>query len=251
MSKRVIKVFVLFAAAAALVVAQKKSKSDKETQAIQAIQKAKTPDDIIAAAENLLTKFADTEFKSAALVEEAQAYDQKGDSNKALSNGRLALEADPKNVDALILVALELAGHTRDTDLDKTDKLAEADKDIKAALDIVPTEAKPGPQVTDAQWEEEKKLSTARGHYALGLIAMARKKPDVAASEYKLAVDGSPAPDPIWMIRLGAADNQAGKYDDAIAVLDKVIAMPDLNPQYKNVAQNERANAVKGKSGKK
>ncbi len=49
------------------------------------------------------------------------------------------------------------------------------------------------------------------------------------------------------MIRLGAADNQAGKYADAIAVLDKVLAMPDLNPQYKTVAQNEKATAAKGK----
>src|SRR5580698_8275612 len=128
MSKRTLKVIALFAAALTVAVAQKKPKSDKETQAIQAIQKAKTPDEIIAAVENLITKFADTEFKSAALVEEAQAYDQKGDSDKAISNGRLAIEADAKNVDALLLVAAELAGHTRDNDLNKNDKLTEAEK---------------------------------------------------------------------------------------------------------------------------
>jgi tetratricopeptide (TPR) repeat protein len=251
MRKRACEVLVLFAAAAAMVVAQKKPKSDKETQAIQAIAKAKTPDDIIAAAENLLTKFADTEFKSAALVEEAQAYDQKGDYNKTIFYGHQALESDPKNVDGLLLVAFELAGHTKDGDLDKTEKLAEADKDIKAALEIIPTEAKPNTTVTDAQWEEGKKFSTARAHYGLGLLAMARKKPDVAVTEYKLAVDGVSTPDPLWMIRLGAADNQAGKYDDAIAVLDRVIAIPDLDQRYKNVAQNAKAEAQKAKSGKK
>jgi tetratricopeptide (TPR) repeat protein len=251
MRKRAFKVLVLFAAATAMVMAQKKPKSDKETQAIQAIQKAKTPDDIIAAVENLITKFADTEFKAAALVEEAQAYDQKGDSDKAIANGRLAIEADPKNVDALLLVAAELAGHTRDNDLNKNDKLAEAEKDTHTALDIIPTEAKPGPQVTDAQWEEGKKYATARAHFGLGLIAMARKKPTDAVAEYKLAVDGEPMPDPIWMIRLGNAYDVTGKYDEAIAVLDRVIAIPDLNAQFKNVAQNEKANAVKAKSGKK
>jgi predicted Zn-dependent protease len=80
---------------------------------------------------------------------------------------------------------------------------------------------------------------------------MTRKKPDVAANEYKLAVDGSTAPDPVWMIRLGNAYNQAGKPDDAIAVLDKALAVPDLNPQIKNIAANERANAVKLKGAKK
>jgi tetratricopeptide (TPR) repeat protein len=251
MSKRTLKVIALFAAALTVAVAQKKPKSDKETQAIQAIQKAKTPDEIIAAVENLITKFADTEFKSAALLEEAQAYDQKGDSIKAISSGRLAIEADPKNVDALLLVGAEVAQHTRDTDLDKTERLAEAEKDINAALAIIPDEPKPAASVTDAQWEEAKKNSIARVHFDLGLVAMTRKKPDVAANEYKLAVDGSTAPDPVWMIRLGNAYNQAGKPDDAIAVLDKALAVPDLNPQIKNIAANERANAVKLKGAKK
>lgn len=251
MRKRAFEILVLSAAAAALVMAQKKSKSDKETQAIQAIQKAKTPDDVIAAVENLITKFADTEFKSPALVAEAEAWDQKGDSIKAVTTGRLAIEADPKNVDALLLVALELAGHTRDGDLDKNDKLAEAEKDIKTGMDLIPTATKPAPQVTDAQWDEEKKYFTSRAHFGEGLVDMDRKKYNDAVNEYKLAVDGSPKPDALWMIRLGNAYDLVGKYDDAIAVLDKVIAMPDLNPQFKNVAQNERANALKGKGGKK
>ncbi len=85
-----------------------------------------------------------------------------------------------------------------------------------------------------------KKFSTARAHFGLeSFIAMARAKPNDAVTEYKLAVDGSTSPDPIWMIRLGNADNVTGKYDDAIAVLDKVIAIPDLDPQFKNIAQNE------------
>jgi tetratricopeptide (TPR) repeat protein len=251
MRKRAFKILALSAAAAALVMAQKKPKSDKETQAIQAIQKAKTPDEVIAAVENLVTKFADTEFKSAALVEEAEAWDQKGDPIKAVTNGRLAIEAEPTNVDALLVVALELAGHTRDGDLDKNDKLGEAEKDIKSAMDQIPAATKPAPQVTDAQWEEGKKFFTARAHFGLGLVAMARKKPSEGVAEYKLAVDGSPTPDPLWMIRLGNAYDVTGKYDEAIEVLDKVIALPDLNPQFKNVAQNERANAVRGKAGKK
>ena len=145
MSKRALRVIALFATGANDGHGAEKPKSDKESQAIQAIQKAKTPDEIIAAVENLITKFADTEFKSAALLEEAQAYDQKGDSIKAISSGRLAIEADPKNSDALLLVGAELAQHTRDTDLDKTEKLAEAEKDVNAALEVIPDEPKPAP----------------------------------------------------------------------------------------------------------
>jgi hypothetical protein len=43
-----------------------------------AIQQAATPDAQIAAVENLLTKFADTEFKAMALQMAVQAAQQKG-----------------------------------------------------------------------------------------------------------------------------------------------------------------------------
>ena len=251
MRKQVVHVAVMFAAVAALGLAQRKVKSDKEQQAIVAVQKAKTPDEVIAAVENLVTKFADTEFKSAALLDAAEASDQKGDFIKAISYGDLAIEADPKNYDALLLVGAEMAQHTRDTDLDKTEKLAKSEKYVNDALALITDAPKPGPQVTDAQWDAIKKNATARGHFDLGLLAMVRKKPAVAATEYKMAVDGSDQPDPVWMVRLGDAYIQIGKPDDAIAVLDKVIAMADLNPQVKNVAQSLRASADKAKNAKK
>jgi hypothetical protein len=38
-----------------------------------------------------------------------------------------------------------------------------------------------------------------------------------------------------------------GKYDEAIAVLDKVMNDPDAHPQIRQVAQAERARAVQAK----
>ena len=54
----------------------------------------------IAAAENLITKFADTDFKEIALYIEADAYQQKGDPDKAQIYAERALEANPKNFQA-------------------------------------------------------------------------------------------------------------------------------------------------------
>ena len=58
-------------------------KSQAEAEAVQALGRAADPDATIAAAENLLAKFADTEFKDLALLMEANAYQQKGDPAKA------------------------------------------------------------------------------------------------------------------------------------------------------------------------
>src|SRR5690349_4498364 len=59
-------------------------KSQGEAEALQALAKAQgNPDATIAAADNLVTKYADTAFKDVALFMEAQAYRQKGDPVKA------------------------------------------------------------------------------------------------------------------------------------------------------------------------
>jgi hypothetical protein len=78
---------------------------------------------------------------------------------------------------------------------------------------------------------------------------MVRKKYDVAAQNWKTAVDSASTPDPATMVRLANAYNQLNKPDEAIAVLDKLNAMPDVHPQIKSAATEQRNNAVKLKGG--
>ncbi|MCX6620939.1 MAG: hypothetical protein NTY38_07630, partial [Acidobacteria bacterium] len=61
-----------------------KVKSEKEGAAVQAMFQAQDPDTRIAAAEALMTKFADSEFRQYALQMEAMSYQQKGDAEKTI-----------------------------------------------------------------------------------------------------------------------------------------------------------------------
>src|SRR5262249_35813220 len=59
-------------------------KSKGELEALQALFNSQgNPDEVIKNAENLLTKYADTDFKDTALFMEADAYQRKGDVEKA------------------------------------------------------------------------------------------------------------------------------------------------------------------------
>ena len=233
-----------------------KNISEKERAAIKKVTDAKTPDEKVAAVENLITNFADTTFKSAALYEAAEAEDQKADFAKAISYGELSIEADPKAgtaMNAMLLVAGELAQHTRKNDLDREspEKLPKAEKYAKEAMDMIPTVARPdGVKISDSDWEAFKKDKMAEGHRDLGLIAAARAKWDVAATEFKAAVDGSPQPDVVTMVRLGNAYNEGMKYADADAILKKALATPDLNPNVKAFAEQEATRAKRGLQGK-
>jgi tetratricopeptide (TPR) repeat protein len=225
------------------------TKSPAESQAVMALIQAQgSPDNTIKAAEDLLSKFADTSFKETALLAEAHAYRDKGDVDKAQIFAERVLETNPKSFQAELLLGETLAQKTRENDLDKEEKLTKADKYLNGAITDVGAAAKPNQQITDAQWEDGKKFIAAEAHNGLGMVALVRKKYDVAINEFKTAADGDPQP--AYQVRLASAYNAAGKYSEAVAVCDKVLADPQLHPQIKAVATNIK-NAAAAAANKK
>jgi tetratricopeptide (TPR) repeat protein len=240
---------LIFSLTSLMAQKQPQPKSQKEVEALQVMFSAQDPDARIKAAENLLSKFADTEFKSIALYLEAVSYEQKNDFEKMVIFAELTLKADPKNYASMLMLAGGIAKRARENDLDLNEKLAQVDTYAKSALEALQDAQKPNPQVTDEQWAAAKKDYVAQAHEAFGLAAMLRKKHDVAIAEFKQAVEGAATPDPATMVRLGQAYNAAGKHDDAIAILDKVMAVADVHPQIKQFAQAERVRAIQAKGG--
>jgi tetratricopeptide (TPR) repeat protein len=221
-------------------------KSKGEVEALQALQAAGgDPDKSIAAAENLITKFADTDFKSIALYIEADAYQRKGDWDHMLIYAERVLETDPKDFRATLMLANYYATRTRENDLDREEKLGKAEKYANQVIDMMKTAPKPNPQITDEQWADAKKDTAAEGYNAIGLANLIRKKYDAAAGAFKSAAETNSRPEPAYMVRQASALQSAGKNDEAIALCDKVVAIPDVHPQIKQVATQIRAAAVK------
>ncbi len=234
--------------AAGLVMAQPKLQK-KEYDAFMAIQTATTPDAQIEAADKFVTGFADSQMKPVALFIAATAAQRKGDTTKALVYAQSCLDADPKNYQAMLLIAGELARGTRENDLDKEEKLARSEKLANQAIAMVKDAAKPNPQITDEQWEGAKKELQAQAHEALGMSASVRKKWDAAVTELKTANDLSP--NTTTMLRLAGVYDEAGKPDDALATIAKVMATPNLDPALKPFAEREKARAEKLKAAGK
>jgi len=128
-------------------------KSKGEVEALQALQAAgNDPDKAIAAAEALITKFADTDFKAIALFIEADAYERKNDFNHMEIFAERTLEADPKDFRAALMLAKHFAIHTGANDLDKEEKLAKSEKYSNQVIAMMKTLPKPNPAITDEQW---------------------------------------------------------------------------------------------------
>jgi tetratricopeptide (TPR) repeat protein len=226
-----------------------KPKSPKEVQAIQAVQAAKTPDEQIKAIENVLTNFADTEFKNVLLQMAIQIESQKGDYAQTTFYAERLLEVDPKNVVALDTLASETARHTREFDLDREEKLAKVDKWAKAALEAVPNAPKPNANIPDAQWDGAKKDMQAQAYEAMGMAATLRKKFDEAIADYKQAIATAYTQDPATYLRLGQVYLDANRLDEAADSFDKALTAPNATPQVKSIAQNKKDETAKRKAG--
>jgi tetratricopeptide (TPR) repeat protein len=228
-----------------------KPKSKGEIEAIQAVQAAKTPDEQIKAIENVLTKYADTEFKNVLIEMAMQIEEQKGDFAQTVFYAERLLDADPKSAAALVTLASETARHTREFDLDKEDKLTKVDKWAKAAIDVAPTAPKPNANIPDAQWDSAKKDMQAQAYVAMGMAASLRKKYDDSIADYKQALAVGSVQDPANWVRLGQSCLDANKLDEASDAFDKALSASNASPQVKSIAQAKKDETAKRKAGAK
>lgn len=240
---------LLTMSAASLLAQPKVSKGEAEAynEMVKAAQ-SRDNDATIAAADNLVTKFADTQFKATALMLEAQAYHSKGDDDRAQVYAEQCMAADPKGFQAPLLVAETIVTHTRENDLDKDEKLAKAEKDLNLAIENVKAAPKPNPNIPDASWEENKKFTIAEAQADLGRVFMLRKKYSEAATQLQTALDADPQP--AYFVWLAMSQQQSGKNDEAIATCDKLLAQPNLDPRFRSAANSVKADAARAKGSK-
>ncbi|MGP0073426.1 MAG: tetratricopeptide repeat protein [Bryobacteraceae bacterium] len=224
-----------------------KIKSPKEQQAILAVQMAKDPDERVKAIENVLTNFADTEFKVVLLQMAVQSEEQKNDYAQIVFYGERLLKADPMNAFALVTLASETARHTRENDLDKDDQLNKVDKWAKDGIEAAKVMPKVRADVPDADWEAVRKDLQAQGYVAIAMADVLRKNYEGAATNYKQSLAIGASPNPATLVRLAQVYMSTGKLDDANFTLDKAINTPDVPEQIKTIAVNLKAEIAKHK----
>lgn len=228
-------------------VQQPKAKSQKELDAlkkVQADQQASDWDAEIRDINYVLENFADTEFKNQLLTMAMDAAQAKGDYGQTIAFGERAIQADPNNIQARVLMAEVIAQHTRENDLDKDQSIKKADDYANQALNMLNNPSTPPPAgVPPDRWAQAKKGLIAEAHDALGMADDVNKNYPDAINQYKTALNE--LPDPIIMTHLTKAYIDAKQYDDAIATADKVLAMPDASAQTKQFAQAQKNLATK------
>jgi len=182
------------------------------------------------AADDFAAKFPDSELRVVLYRSAMQKYQQVNNADKMLEMAQKALTYDPDDPEALLGIAQIDAERTRDTDLDKDQKLAEAKKDAERALVTVDTDL-PTTGYPPEQLNQFKGFVRSEAYAILGTLAFNAKNWPDAESNLKKSVDAFPQqPDAIAVFRLAVACDMQNKIPDAIKYDDQAVDLTKDRP---------------------
>jgi tetratricopeptide (TPR) repeat protein len=167
-------------------------------------------------------------------------YQQTNNADKMLAMARKVLTFDPDDPDSLLGVAQVLAERTRDTDLDKDQRLGEARKDAERALVTVDTDV-PTAGVAPEKLEQYKGFVRSEAYSILGTIDFNAKAWAAAEGNLRKSIDALPEqPDPIAVFRLSVALDMQNKYPDALKVANQAVDLTKAGTNAGDAARKEK-----------
>ncbi len=200
-------------------------KSKEEAAAYNALLQLQDPVALEAAAADFIAKFPDSNLKGIAYQRVMVYYENAGadKADKAIEAGKKALSFDADDPLSNAELASLIATHTKSSDLDKDEKIAEVHKYADAAIknaDSPRVDAKSPAAAVETLKSDIK----AEAYNALGLVAFVTHDYANAEVNFQKSVDANPSqPDAVALLRLGVSQRNLGKLDAALANLNKSV----------------------------
>jgi tetratricopeptide (TPR) repeat protein len=182
------------------------------------------------AADDFATKYPDSELRSVLYKAAMQRYQQTNNGDKMLDMAHKVLGLDADDPEALLGVAQVLAERTRDTDLDKDQKIAEAKKDAERALVTTDTDT-PTAGVPQERLDAYKGYLRSEAYSILGTLAFNAKNWPEAETDLRKSVDAFPQqPDAIAIFRLAVSLDMQNKLPEAMKYVDQAVDLSKDRP---------------------
>ena len=221
------------------------AKTQPEFDAYKAVVGLTDPAAKEKAADDFATKFPDSELRSLLYKSVLQSYQQANNAEKMLDMARKILTYDADDPEALVGVAQVLAERTRDTDLDKDQKLAEARKNAERALVTIDTDL-PTTGYPAEQIEALKGFLRSEAYAVLGTISFNAKAWPDAETNLRKSIEAFPQqPDPIAVFRLAVALDMENKYPEAMKYANQAVDLTKEDTAAGKAARAEKDRLTK------
>ena len=220
-------------------------KTQAEYDAFKAASSQNDPAKLEVAATDFAQKYPDSELRGFLFQEAMGQYQAANNSEKALEMARTALKYDPYNPVALLTSAQILAERTRDSDLDRDDRLAEATGNARSALQHAGEVQQP-PNMTPEQFAGAMAQLRGTAHEVIATVAFKKSDYFNAIKEYNLAAaEEKDHTDAVVWLRLAVANDKTNDMRAAMESVDKAIAASEPGSQIRQLAEQEKSRLTK------
>jgi tetratricopeptide (TPR) repeat protein len=222
------------------------AKTQPEFDAYQAAMKnANDPVAMEKAADDFAAKFPESELRVLLYRTAMHGYQTANNAEKMLDTAQKVLKIDPDDPEALIGAAEVITERTRDTDLDKDQRLAEAQKDAQQALQTIDTDVAIPAGTPQERIDAYKGFLRSSAYSILGTLAFNQKNYTEAEAQFRKSIDAYPSqPDPVVVLRLAIALDNQGKYPDALKEANRAVELTQENTSAGTLARRERDRLV-------
>lgn len=203
------------------------------------------------AADDFAGKYPDSELRVVLYKAAMQKYQQANNADKMLDMAHKTLSYDADDPEALLGVAQVLAERTRDTDLDKDQRLAEAKKDAERSLVTIDTDVPSSGNDPD-RVNAYKGYLRSEAYEILGTLAFNAKNWSEAETDLRKSIDAFPQQlDPVAVFRLAVALDYQNKVPDAMKYIDQAVDLTKDRPDsgVGKAARDEKDRLAKLSSG--
>jgi tetratricopeptide (TPR) repeat protein len=194
------------------------------------------------ASDDFATKYPDSELRILLYKQTMRSYQAANNADKMMDAGRKVLKIDGDDPDALIGVAEVLAERTRDTDLDKDQRLDEAIKLAMRATETVDTDVSVPAGTPQEKLDAYKGFLRSSAYFIMGTVSFNRDKFAEAEGYLRKSIDALPSqPDPIAVLRLAICLDKQEKYPEALKYAQQAVQLTQDGTNEGKVARSEQS----------
>jgi tetratricopeptide (TPR) repeat protein len=196
-------------------------------------------------ADDFAAKFPESELRAILYRTAMHSHQAANNADKMLQMGRKVLKIDPDDPEALVGVAQVLAERTRDTDLDKDQRLDEAMKLAQHSLETIDTDVAIPAGTPQDKVDAYKAFLRSSAYAIIGTIQFNREKFADAEGSLRKSIDADPQnPDPVAVFRLAVALDKQDKVPEALKYAEQAVSLTKEGTAVGTAARNERDRLV-------
>jgi|HubBroStandDraft_3_1064219.scaffolds.fasta_scaffold04990_2 tetratricopeptide (TPR) repeat protein len=180
--------------------------------------------------DDFAAKYPESELRPLLYRSAMQRYQSVNNSDKMLEMAKKVLALDPDDPEALVGLSQVLAERTRDTDLDRDQRLAESRKDAERALQTVDTDI-PSSGYPPEQLTAYKGYLRSEAYAVLGKLSSDAKNWPDAESNLRKSIEAFPQQvDSIAVLRLAVALDMQNRIPEALKYADQAVELTKDRP---------------------